>query len=356
MQPLNPVLAERMKKLAQAAKERSTGGLFTKSHSLTGKNAIVQPGGEATVRLAPRWDYQQSVIQSQGKFVPNPSYDRGQPAFVVAWEHWWEGDAGKWSHEWCPRTFDEQAQCAVCLASVALMASAAKEDREYGKKLQAKEVYIFNAVVGDPRLIAQDGLADIRILSLNGVQFAQVSDIMQGGENVKAAYGDITDPREGYDLIFKRPLKGGGDRWAVRPLPQASPFYAPAQASAFKGWATRLIDLEKMLSDETKDVLGIFRAFYGRDPNPDELDTGEPQSGRGTAAPAPPQAPGQEADPMMGVGGQADEQTTESASEPESPDDAFMPPPPPGQRAQRSPATPPGPAARTAPRPRTPRR
>ena len=153
--PLSPALADQMRKRAQAVKDRMASGNFTKSFSLTGKNAIVAAGKEVTARLAPRWDYAQSVMLDPvtKKYVPNPAY-KGGLAYVYAMEHWWEGEAGRWSHEWCPRTFDPQAACAVCLASAALMASGAKEDREYGKKLQAKEVFVFNAVVGDPRLAA----------------------------------------------------------------------------------------------------------------------------------------------------------------------------------------------------------
>jgi len=345
-----------MRRRAQAVKDRMASSNFTKSHSLTGKNAVVEPGKEVTVRLAPRWDYADSVRLDAAtkKYVPNPDYAGGL-AYVYALEHWWEGEGGKWNHEWCPRTFDEAAPCAVCTAAAELMRSASKDDREYGKKLQAKECFIFNAVVGDPRKVEQDGLADIRVLSLNGVQFNAVSDIMTGGENEKAAYGDITSPRDGYDLVFKRPVKGGNDRWSVRTCgPNASPLYGPEQAAAFKGWATRLIDLEKMLSDETKDSAGIFRSFYGRDPAPGEMEgdaaigTAKTQEARQTA---PPQAGPGEVDPG-GV-----DAAEESADAPESPDDAFMPPPPASQRASKSPATPPGPGARTAPaKPRLPRR
>jgi hypothetical protein len=343
-----------MRKRAQAVKDRMASSNFTKSFALGGKNTIVQPGKEVTVRLAPRWDYAQSVVLDPAtkKYVANPAYAGGL-AYVYALEHWWEGESGRWSHEWCPRTFDERARCAVCDAAAALLASGAKEDREFGKKLQAKEVFIFNAVVGDPRLLGQDGLADIRIISLSGTQFNAVSDIMTGGENEKAAFGDITNPRDGYDLTFKRPVAGGSDRWSVRTCgPNASPLYDQSQAAAFKGWATRLVDLEKMLSDETKDEAGIFRAYYGRDPAPDEL--GEDSQ---SAAPRPtPQPPTGFAPPQSDVdAGEAG--AAESAAEPESPDDAFMPPPPASQRPARSPATPPGPGARTAPRPtRAPRR
>ncbi len=356
--PLSPELAVLMRQRAQAVKDRMASSNFTPTWSLTGSKAIVESGKSVTIRLAPRWDYMQSVVLNPAtqKYAPNPSYKKGL-AYVWALEHWWEGEGGKWNHEWCPRIFDEKARCAICLASAALMASGVKEDREDGKRFQVKEVFIFNALVGDPRKVGQDGLADIRPLSLNGVLYNAVSDIMTGGENEKAAFGDVTNPRDGYDLTFNRPIKGGNDRWTVRPLPNPSPLYGQTQAAAFKGWAMRLIDLEAMLSNETKNEEGVFRAFYGRDPNPGEIegDAGGPLPTKNEGelpegATDIPESAGAPESPNSLMDGQ------ESAAEPESPDDAFMPSLPASQRAQRSPATPPGPGARTAPRTRAPRR
>jgi hypothetical protein len=349
-----------MRRSAQAVKDRMSSGSFTQSWSFTGKKAIVEPGKGVTLRLAPRWDYMQSVVLDRAtqKYVPNPDYKKGL-AFVIAQEHWWEGEGGRWSHEWCPRMYDEKARCAVCIAAAEQMKSGSKEDRAYGKKLSAKQVFIFNAVVGDPRLVGQDGLVDIRPISLNGVQYNAVSDIMTGGENEKAAYGDVTNPRDGYDLVFTRPVSNGGDRWSARPLPNPSPLYGQAQAVAFKGWATRLIDLEAMLADETKDEAGIFLAFYGRDPNPGEIEGDDaPQQQRIDMQQKDPNVAAETAKLMAEDAADAagDADVNESAADPESPDDAFMPPPPASERAQRSPATPPGPGARTAPRARVPRR
>jgi hypothetical protein len=348
MQPLNPVLAEQMRKRAKGVAERMNSGTFTKSWSLTGKNAIVAPGSSITGRLMPRWDFVNSIIldPKTNTRVPNPAYDSTKEAFVVALEHWWEQD-GKWSHEWCPRMYNPQAPCPVCASAVELMRSGAKEDREYGKKLAAKEVYIFNAVVDDPRRIGQDGLADIRILSCTGTIYKAISDLMTGGDNEKFALGDICNPREGYDLSFKRPVKDGGDRWTLQAMPQPTPLYGPSQAAAFKGWATRLIDLEAMLEAETKDVAGVFQAFYGRAPQPGEIEgAGEPdpvkaQVGNRVAPPGP-------ASDFDDGGAPAE------AAPPVDPDDAFMPPVASAQT--RTAVSAPGPAARQRPAPRPPRR
>jgi hypothetical protein len=352
MQPLNSAVAEEMRKRAKGVADRMNSGNFTKSWSFTGKNAIVEAGKAVTGRLLPRWDYINSVVldPTTNKRVPNPTYDFTKVAFVVALEHWWESD-GKWSHEWCPRMYDAAAACAVCISAAELMRSGAKEDRDWGKKLLSKEVFIFNAVVGDPRKVGQDGLVDIRILSCTGTVYKAISDLMTGGDNEKFALGDVCNPREGYDLSFKRPVKDGGDRWSVQAAPQASPLYGPPQADAFKGWATRLIDLEAMLEAETKDVAGIFQAFYGRAPGPGEIEgsAGEPdpvkvQIGNRVA----PAGPASDFD----IGAEVEQQ---SADAPTDPDDAFIMPPSSSPQA-RSAVSAPGPAARPRAASRPPRR
>jgi hypothetical protein len=347
MQPLNPAVAELMRRRAKGVADHMNSGNFTKSWSFTGKNAIVEAGKAVTGRLLPRWDFANSVVLDPrtNKRAPNPAYDFTKEAFVVALEHWWEQD-GKWSHEWCPRMYEPQAPCPVCISAGELVRSGAKEDRVYGKSLVAKEVFIFNALVGDPRKIGQDGLADIRILPCTGSIYKQVSDLMTGGDNEKFALGDVCNPREGYDLSFKRPVKDGGERWAVQAAPQPTPLYGPPQAEAFKGWATRLIDLEAMLKAETKDVAGVFAAFYGRDPAPGEIEgAGEPDPVKAQignrAVPVVPGAPASDFDDGAG------------ADPPTDPDDAFMPP---ARGETKSAATAPGPAARPRGAARPPRR
>lgn len=336
MQPLNPAVAQQMRERAKAIRDRQASGNFTKSWGLSGKNAIVEPGQVATVRLGPRWDYINSVIldAKTNTRVPNPAYKFDQPAYVVAYEHWWDLEGGRPTREWCPRTLDPDAGCAVCQSSTVLMASGAKDDRDFGKRIQAREVFVFNAVVGDPRKVGQDGLADIRILSCHGTVFNGISDIMTGGDNAQFARGDITHPREGYDLAFRRPVGGGGDRWTVQVAAEPSPLYGPAQAAAFKGWVTRLVDLEDMLQKETKDSVAIFRAYYGRDPEPGEVKGAPaPQEDASEVQVRQPETPAPSAEPPVG------------------PDDEFMPPP---TSAPRGPARPPTPPAAVAPgRPRS---
>lgn len=313
------------------------GAGFMSFWSLSGKNAIVEAGRDVITRLLPRWDYADSMVLDPASNTrkPNPAYKPGRQ-YVVAWEHWWEQEGGRTTREWCPRTFDPEAPCAVCTAAAAMLASGVKEDRDFGKRIQAREVFIFNAVVGDPRRVGQDGLADIRPMCLTGTLFNGVSDIMTGGDKEQFARGDITHTREGYDLALKRPVAGGGDRWSVQVAGVATPLYAPAQAAAFKGWVKRLTNLEDLVRRETKSPKDLYRAFYGKDPEGD-------QNGGGEAKGLPPGSSAAPAAPAA----------VETAAPPTDPDDDFLPPPV-GVASPTSPPPPARPAAAAA-RPPMPR-
>jgi len=257
-----------MQKRSQEVKDRQAAGSFTKNWSLTGKNTIVEPGGEVVVRFGPRWDIATVV---NGKLTPNPKYVSGaEPIFAVAYEHWWDADGGKTMHEWCPKTLTEDAECPICLAAGYLKKSADEDERKEGKRIEAKEVFIFNTVVGNPRKLA-DGKADFRIMSVTGTVFTQVCDIMTGGAEASFAYGNIGDHAEGYDLKLTRPRAGGNDRWKVTVAPQSSRLYSDSQAAAFKDWAGMLVNIEEMLTKETKTPLELFKTYYGRDPEGDEM-------------------------------------------------------------------------------------
>ena len=332
--PVPPALAELMRRQAQENRERMTTSSFTKGWSFTGKNAIVEPGADVIVRLLPRWDYADSIVKGpDGKVAPNPAYDVTAPAYVAAYEHWWQAD-GKWHHEWCPRTYNEDAPCPICFASVSMLAMKDKADRDFGKKIQAQKVFIFNAVVGDPRVVAQDGLVDIRILPLSRVQFNGVSDVITGGDKENFARGLVYDPREGYDLSFKRPMQNSNDRWTVQAAVNPTPLYGPDQKAAFVGWVTRLVNLEEMLDAETKDYAGIFKSYFGKDPGPGDMPT--EQQRQPTPAPSAPRAQFA-TDPSDGG----------SAAPPEAPDDDFMPPA--AGASSRSAAAPLAATAATAP-------
>ncbi len=254
----------------QQVMDRQQSGTFTPSWNLTGKNAVVSQGDDVIVRFGPRWDI--ALFDEKGKFVKwNPEYVSGaEPIFVSVYEHWWDADGGKIGHAWCPRTLNIDAECPVCLASQFLLKSANEDDRKEGKRIAAKEVFIFNAVVGVPRKLA-DKVADFRILAVPGTIYTAVTDIMTGGSDSSFARGNIGDPVEGYDLKLTRPRAGGNDRWKVDCSPTPTRLFDDKQAAAFKGWPEMLTDLDKMIESEMKTPLDLFKQYYGRDPEGDEV-------------------------------------------------------------------------------------
>jgi len=351
MQPLNQKVADAMRAQAQRVRERQAlGANFTKTWSLSGKQAIVEPGRDVVMRLCPRWDYALSMVldPTTNQRVPNPAYDTAQLQFVIAFEHWWDTGDGKTTRAWCPRTLNPECVCAVCVSATVLMASSSKEDQAFGKRIQAREVFVWNACVGSPRKVDVAGLADIRPVSLPGTVFNAISDIMTGGDKSQFARGDITHPSEGYDLSLKRPVGGGGDRWTVQVAAEPSRLYESAQSAAFKGWVTRLMNLEEMLQKETMDPAGIFRSYYGRDPNPGEIG----------GAPAVSESVEEE----EARAATASAFVEPSAAPPEAPEDEFLPPPLPQRQQppapQQRPSAPASPAPRppARPGPRAPRR
>jgi hypothetical protein len=343
-------LRQEMRDKQRQAKERSSASNFVRMWTLTGKNAIAQPGGSVVIRLFPRWDYAQSMVRdAAGKAVANPAYKQGH-AFYPAMEHWWEIDK-KWNQEYCPTTLDPAARCPINEASAALLASPNQDDRKYGKKLQARDSYLYNAAVGIEvkpntppdqmtfRRVDEKGLVDIRPISLSNTLFDALMDIQLGPENApQFGRGDVTHPRDGFDLVLTRPpANSQGTRWTIQPAPNASPLYSAGQRAAFAGWAERMLDLEEMVRTEMKDYNALYKAFMGRDPDAVAAAAGTTSSR--PALPAGPQVPPVAAgsapvddDPLMG--GQAQATVPESAPLPEGPDDAFMPPPA-GARAPR---------------------
>lgn len=267
MSGLSVAVREAMRQKALAIKERlqGAGGFGLPRWGLSGKNSIVEPGHEVVLRLLPRWDIAQKYLRGGGgKVTLNPKY---QDSFVYheALEHWWDSaDGSRPVREWCLKSLSSDEACPVCEAWQELRSSPAQDDKDYARRIRPQEVYLFNAVLGDVgrRQVSEQGLVDIRYLPTPGTVFLSIINIMTGGENEAFARGDISDPREGYDIKLSRP-SAQGDRWKVDCAPQPSPLFAEGEKVAFQGWVGRLIDLPKMLQDETKSYDDLYRAFHG---------------------------------------------------------------------------------------------
>lgn len=286
MEALSPEVAAEYAARAQAVRDRQSSGTFTPSWSLYGDKAIAKPSGSEIVRLMPRWDFADSLIKIDGKSAPNPNY-KPRVAYYRAFEHWYVDAQGKIRREYCPKTGDpmvaagiraevvlatSKIRCVICFSSLVLMLGS-KDEKTNGKKIGAKEVFLFNALVGQPRRLNDAKIADIRLIALPGTIYGDISDIMTGGAKPQFARGNIMSPREGYDLLLNRPAgKTSGERWSVKEEPAPSPMYTADQTAAFKNWVSRLINLEETVKTEMKSEDGIFEAYYGRAPEPGEMD------------------------------------------------------------------------------------
>lgn len=346
MEALAPEIAAEMRARAQANRERQNTSFVT-SWSLYGDKAIVEKGGTEIVRLMPRWDFAESLITVDGKRAINPEY-KPRVAYFRAFEHWFKLN-GKISREYCVRLTpirtgklnqdgsDEYLaqpdfRCVICLGAQALM-QGNKEDKKLGKEIAAKEVYIFNALVGDPRKVDSDTkLADIRPLAVPATIYNDISDIMTGGQKPQFARGNIMSPQKGFDIGLNRPAgKASGERWSVDVVTDSTPMYDQVkQGPAFKNWVTRLANLEEMVTKDLKIEESIFKAFYGRDPDAGEMDKLFVGS-----APKAPLAPS--AQPRQETQRNEPEEKAPTAETIEEPDDFLGLMPPAAEAGKRAP-------------------
>lgn len=308
MPQLSPELQAALRARAQVVKDKlagSGGGDWLPRWDLAGKNAIVEPGREIVVRFLPRWDFAQKWIAG-GKI--NPAYKEG-PIFFEAIEHWYTSPDGKRHREWCPKTWGGDEACPIHEAWEEVRASKAPADKELAKDIKPTDVYLFNALIASPAgwVVDDAGLADIRYMGCPGTVFLATINIMTGGENIEFARGDVSDPREGYNLKLSRPV-AQGDRWKVDPAPKPSMLFTESQKPAFSKWWERLIDLPAMVQQETKEYDALYLAFHGV--APDSGASAPTRSAPAAASPDGPDTPGGEGapptDPFDGLGGPGD--------------------------------------------------
>lgn len=297
--PISATVREAMRARAQQVKDniaKGQSGAFTRMWALHGKNAIVAAGQEIVLRLMPRWD---RYVAQNGK-VTSSAAALELPIYVPAFEHWWDNSEGKRVREWCPVIAGPdgslEGDCPICEAAAELRTSSAADDKTLAKEIKAREVVLFNAMLGPLGARSfNEGKPDIRPMAVPGTVFLAISDIMTGGEQESFARGDVSDPGEGYDLKLSRP-SGQGDRWKVDCAPQPSRLFAPAEAANWKGWWEMIPNLDEMLEKETKTYEELHQLFH-------EIKAA-PAAGRGAAPATAPAIPAD--DPaMMGAGPEA---------------------------------------------------
>ena len=356
MAQISDAVRAKMQATAQSVRDgMKQSGRTSRVFDLTGKNAIVQPGAAVVGRFLPRWDIGQKVLWQDNQWVPNPQYV-DDLVYHVAFEHWWDDKEGKPSRAWCLKNFDENAACPICEAADDLFHSPNGEDRKGAKRIGAKKALLYNFIPGKSgkRALTDQGKPDIGAISVPGPVFVKLSAFMTGSsvkDEADSAFvlGDITDPREGYDIALKRPA-AQGDRWDADAARQPSPLFTPQEAQAFQGWMDRLVDLPSMVEKELESYDTLYQRYYGAAPqaagddsfNADTPDGGADDGfasvGAPTNSPRTPQAGSAAADPWASHAG------------PTSPSPAQQPPfTPPAPSAGPRFNPPPG-AGRTPPR------
>lgn len=331
-------------KASEVNERISGGGAFLKRLNLTGKNAIVKPGGQVILRLLPRWDIKDAYLIQEGKMVHNPEYKTG-PVFFIAFEHWMDGEGGNRIRVWCPLTayvdtytmnittqVDAHKICPFCQASDQLKNSPDSQDKKYGAELAKRESFLFNAVARDPitkrRMVDEHGLPDIRVLPAQGTIFVAISNIMTGGGEAEFGRGDITHPKTGYDIKLTRP-QGSGQRWTVEVAPNSSPMISDEERPIWKDWTNQLVDLKAWVMEEMKSYEELAKIYYGDQGAPVATGTAPAVDPAGFDLPASPPAPLPQA-----AGPPADPTTPGPAAPP------FVPPTQPAPPAA-APPTPP---------------
>lgn len=255
-----------MKKKAQTVRDKmGSAATWKKKFNLTGKNAEVKPGGQVVLRLLPRWDIKDAFVKKGTKFVANPKY-KGGAIYLEAWEHWWDGPGGQRTRVWCPKTLDRKGACPVCEGVSELRSSPDPEDKKLASEHDAREVFLFNVISKDPntkkRRLIEDGSPDIRVLVAHNTIFLAISAIMTGGGDDEFARGDVSNPKDGYDLLFTRP-SGGGDRWKVDPAPKSTPLITADEKDSWKNWVTKITNLEEWIKEEMKSYDEIHKEYHG---------------------------------------------------------------------------------------------
>lgn len=326
MAGLSESVRQRMRHQAQAVREQQsfrTARVF----DLAGKNAVIKEGEQALGRVLPRWDIAQKFVQKDGQWSINPDY-QDDLIYFPALEHWWDGADGKPNRAWCLKNFDAALPCPLCEASEELQRAGDAETRKVGKRIMAKKLFLFNFIFGrtGKRALNEQSLADIGVLPAHGGIFAAITGFMTGGlddEEAAATFarGDITDPREGYDILLKRPQKASGERWSVDCAPNPSPLYAPAEAAAFAGWMERLVDLPAMVERELVTYDALYEKYYGQKPDAGGGEPGGADDGAGFVAPSPAAEPSAPQSDPWGAHISGPSPQTQSAAPP------FDPPP-----------------------------
>lgn len=343
---------ERMRQQQQRFKEGRGSG---KHVSLSGQNAIVEPGQTVIVRILPRWDFALKAFMQgpRGNWVKNPDY-QPEEAYAAGIEHWFTGPDGKRKREWCRRSLDPDELCPICEFAAAHEGSSDDNERQAGFDMAGKDVVLYNVILRS-RPFGEDGKPAIKILTVTPTLWLSINR-EAAGQDESFSIGDYTDPETGYDWKIYRPAarKAGvkQESYSAEHASKPSRLYAEADAARWRGWHAMLHDLDAEIRNNVKSYEELYRMVYGTDPPVEQPDAGF--EGSAEFPPETPEAAGAEFAPETPAAEAAPE--TDAAA-PGGPGADFDYPPM-GTSEPVSPAAPPRTAApaRTAvpPRPAAP--
>ncbi len=329
---------ERMREKARRVQESQGGGGAGKWISFSGKNAIVEQGGDITIRITPRHDFYDKRYQKgkDGKVVDLLATGQYAPDDPCVWaaEHWWDGPDAKRARAWCLKSLgNEDAPCPVCEAAMAL-GQGTEEDRELADGIRVKEAFAYPVVLRK-KMYGEDGLPDVRMLPVTGSLWTKISNICTGGGDEGFAKGDISDWKVGLDLKIHRPGKDEKEKqYQVTAADQRTPLFAKEDGGRWAGLLKGEVipDVEATIRDEMLSYAALYEKYYG-EKCPDEVGAG-PSAMEGTD-------PGD--DPFGAPGLKAQEIPPDAAG---SDDFAFpgeeeTPPPAPAAKPTSRPAAPP---------------
>lgn len=253
----------RIKAHARDMRERQSGG-GSKWVALNGQKALVEPGGSVVIRLMPRWDFfdkRYTYDAKSQRLVERSDYEP-DTAFVHAWEHWWQ-NGQKRQRDWCLQTSGgKDAPCPLCEVAAAYKAGTTPEDQEIGRRMAAKEVFLYNVVVRAHQY-GEDGRPAIRILPVPGTLWLSINKNAAGETEGEESFsiGDYCDWREGYDWRIYRPAarKAGTkqEEYTAEHAKQVSPLYKPEEKERWRGWHKLLHNLEAEVQTKTYDELYV---------------------------------------------------------------------------------------------------
>ena len=148
-----------------------------------------------------------------------------------------------------------RSTCAVCEFVDELYKTKDKEDEKLAKAMRATSRYYFNVV--DRSLEEKDeDFGEVNVFGSGATIFTDILSII-----VDPDYGDITDAKEGYDLIITKSGKGLNTEYKTNARPKQT-------AIGIEEWEEKMIDLSffsKPKSDE--DLIAILE---GKEPSKDE--------------------------------------------------------------------------------------